>query len=110
MMVIEERNESRDEEYSRKLSQRVRAEMLGKPQENVCDMVNHPAHYTKGDIECIDAIAAAVTDLTGIEAVCTGNIIRYIWRWKHKNGLEDVKKCRWYIDLLINKLQKLETK
>lgn len=70
-----------------------------------CDMVNHPAHYTQGGIECIDAIKAAVTGLTGIEAVCTGNIIRYIWRWKFKNGLEDLKKCRWYIDKLIEELE-----
>lgn len=70
-----------------------------------CDMVNHPAHYTQGGIECIDAIKAAVTGLTGIEAVCTGNIIRYIWRWKFKNGLEDLKKCRWYIDKLIEEVE-----
>ena len=69
------------------------------------DMVNHPSHYTQGNIECIDAITAAVTGLTGMEAVCTGNIIRYIWRWKHKNGLEDVKKCRWYIDKLIEEIE-----
>ena len=105
MMVIEERDESRDEEYSRELSRRVRVEMLSKPQGSVCDMVNHPAHYTQGGIECIDAIKAAVTGLTGIEAVCTGNIIRYIWRWKFKNGLEDLKKCRWYIDKLIEEVE-----
>ena len=70
-----------------------------------CDMVNHPAHYTQGGIECIDAIKAAVTGLTGMEAVCTGNIIRYIWRWKFKNGLEDLKKCRWYIDKLIEEVE-----
>ena len=70
-----------------------------------CDMVNHPAHYTQGGIECIDAIKAAVTGLEGIEAVCTGNIIRYIWRWKFKNGLEDLKKCRWYIDKLIEEVE-----
>lgn len=70
-----------------------------------CDMVNHPAHYTQGGIECIDAIKAAVTGLTGMEAVCTGNVIRYIWRWKFKNGLEDLKKCRWYIDKLIEEVE-----
>lgn len=69
------------------------------------DMINKPPHYNQGGIECIDAIAAAVTGLTGMEAVCTGNIIRYIWRWKRKNGLEDVKKCRWYIDKLIEELE-----
>ena len=84
--------------------------MLNKPQGSVCDMVNHPSHYTQGGIECIDAIKAAVTGLTGMEAVCTGNIIRYIWRWKYKNGLEDVKKCRWYIDKLIKELEEAEGK
>lgn len=76
-----------------------------KAEKQPCDMVNHPAHYTQGGIECIDAIKAAVTGLTGIEAVCTGNIIRYIWRWKFKNGLEDLKKCRWYIDKLIEEVE-----
>lgn len=76
-----------------------------KVEKQPCDMVNHPAHYTQGGIECIDAIKAAVTGLTGIEAVCTGNIIRYIWRWKFKNGLEDLKKCRWYIDKLIEEVE-----
>lgn len=75
------------------------------PESKPVDMVNHPPHYTQGGIECINAIAAAVTGLTGMEAVCTGNIIRYIWRWKHKNGLEDVKKCRWFIDKLIAELE-----
>lgn len=65
------------------------------------DAVNHPEHYCQGGIECIDAIKAAVADLTGIEAVCTGNAIKYLWRWKHKNGTEDLKKADWYINRLI---------
>ncbi|MNO37517.1 hypothetical protein D3C76_276010 [compost metagenome] len=69
------------------------------------DNVNHPAHYTAGSIECIDAIDAATTDLNGPEAYNTGQIIKYIWRWKRKNGLEDLKKCRWYLDRLISKLE-----
>lgn len=67
------------------------------------DTVNHPAHYTQGGIECIDAIEAAVTGLNGIEAVCTGNAIKYLWRWKQKNGIEDLKKARWYINRLIER-------
>ena len=70
------------------------------------DTVNHPAHYTQGGIECIDAIAAAVSDLSGIEAVCTGNAIKYLWRWKKKNVVEDLKKARWYIDRLIAEREK----
>lgn len=67
------------------------------------DNVNHPSHYTRGGIECIDAIEAAVTGLQGIEAVCTGNAIKYLWRWKQKNGVEDLKKALWYIDRLIER-------
>ncbi|MBA9088777.1 hypothetical protein FHR92_005310 [Fontibacillus solani] len=69
------------------------------------DSVNHPAHYTAGNVECIDAIDAATTDLNGAEAYNTGQVIKYIWRWKRKNGLEDLRKCRWYLDRLIAKLE-----
>ncbi len=65
------------------------------------DAVNHPAHYTAGGIECIDAIAAATTGLEGIEAACTANAIKYLWRWKRKNGREDLRKARWYINHLL---------
>lgn len=67
------------------------------------DNINHPAHYTQGGIECIDAIEAAVIGLSGIEAVCTGNAIKYLWRWKQKNGVEDLKKAQWYIERLIER-------
>ena len=69
------------------------------------DMVNHPAHYTQGGIECIDALKAATVSKTGIEAVCTANAIKYLWRYEEKNGVEDVKKARWYIDRLIKELE-----
>lgn len=54
------------------------------------DMVNHPTHYTAGGIECIDGLKAATVGLEGIEAVCTANAIKYLWRWKFKNGKEDL--------------------
>lgn len=68
------------------------------------DMVNHPAHYTAGGIECIDALKAATVGLEGIQAVCTANAIKYLWRWKFKNGAEDLKKAIWYINRLIEEL------
>ena len=68
------------------------------------DMVNSPSHYVQGDIECIDAIAEVVKHLDGMEAMCTGNAIKYLWRWKHKNGAEDLKKAVWYIQRMINEL------
>lgn len=73
--------------------------------ESNVDMVNHPAHYTQGGIECIDALKAATVSKTGIEAVCTANAIKYLWRYEEKNGIEDVKKARWYIDRLIKELE-----
>lgn len=69
------------------------------------DKVNHPAHYTGGKVECIDAIEAATKDLTGFEGLCTGNAIKYLWRWKHKNGAEDLRKAKWYIDRLLKAIE-----
>jgi hypothetical protein len=66
------------------------------------DPINHPMHYTKGKVECIDALASATIELSGIDAVCTANAIKYLWRWKHKNGIEDLRKAKWYIDHLIS--------
>ena len=63
--------------------------------------VDHPSHYTAGKIECIEAIEAATTGLEGLEAVCTANVIKYVWRWKRKNGLQDLEKAKWYLDRLI---------
>lgn len=70
------------------------------------DNVNHPSYYTQGGIECIEAIKAATVNLKGIEAVCTANAIKYLWRWKEKNGKEDLKKAIWYIKKLIEEQEK----
>ena len=69
------------------------------------DPVNHPEHYTRGGIECIDAITAAVCELPGIEAWLVGQVIKYVWRYKWKNGLEDLSKARFYLDRLIAEIQ-----
>lgn len=65
------------------------------------DNINRPSHYASGKIECIEAIEVATEGLEGIEAVCTGNVLKYIWRWKRKNGVEDLKKAQWYLNKLI---------
>ena len=66
------------------------------------DNVNHPQHYqSKSGLEVIDVIDAFTDDLTGMEAVCTGNALKYICRWKNKNGIEDIKKAIWYLNKLI---------
>lgn len=69
------------------------------------DMVCHPPHYNQGGIECIDAIKAATVNKRGIEAVCVANVIKYLFRYETKNGLEDVKKAAWYLDRLIKELE-----
>lgn len=62
------------------------------------DPVNHPAHYTSGKIECIDAMK----EVLGSEVVkgfCLGNTFKYLWRRKDKGAEEqDVEKALWYFD------------
>lgn len=72
---------------------------------NKHDVVNSPSHYTKGKFETIDVIEDVVKGLPGKEAICVGNAIKYLSRYKHKNGIEDVKKARWYIERLIQTLE-----
>ena len=60
------------------------------------DTVNHPAHYTECSLECIDVMLAvfgrkAVTDF------CILNAFKYMWRYEHKNGLEDLQKAERYL-------------
>lgn len=71
------------------------------------DMVSHPPHYqSETGLEVIDVIEAFTFDLKGIEATDTGNIIKYICRWKHKNGLQDLEKASWYLQHLIKHVEK----
>lgn len=57
-------------------------------------------------IECIDAIKAALEcHEDPIGAWLTGQCIKYLWRWPLKNGLEDLKKCRFYLDRLIESFE-----
>ena len=66
------------------------------------DPVNHPAHYTAGGVECIDAITAALAcQIDPVSAWLTGQVIKYLWRWPQKNGAEDLRKARWYLERLI---------
>ena len=84
------------------------------------DSINKPEHYTFGKYECIDVIEelskqndkyecidvieelSKQNDLQGAEGFLYGNIIKYLWRYKHKNGIEDLQKARWYLDRLIS--------
>lgn len=82
-------------EYAEKLKK----ETVLKTEKKV-EAVDHPAHY-QGKIECIDCIDSAIGELKGIEAFCVGNAIKYLFRFKKKNGCEDLKKAIFYIDYVI---------
>ena len=69
------------------------------------EMVHHPAHYNQGKVECIDAMAAATVNKRGIEAICVSNVIKYLFRYETKNGLEDVKKAQFYLNRLVDELE-----
>ena len=72
------------------------------------DNIN-PQHYRNGEVECIEAIAAATINKPGIQAVCVANVIKYLWRYESKNRLEDVRKAQWYLEKLIEELEKHDT-
>lgn len=65
------------------------------------DPVNHPPHYKQGEIECIDAIRAALTP-EEFRGFCKGNVIKYIWRERYKGGDESLLKGVWYVNQLVN--------
>lgn len=73
-------------------------------------MVSHPDHYKSGKYEVIDIIDEFTKDLTGTEAVCTANAIKYILRWKKKNGVQDIKKAIWYLQHLVDKEEEKDSK
>lgn len=65
------------------------------------DNVNHPTHYTSTKIETIDIIQDKLT-AEAFEGFCIGNAMKYLTRYKLKNGLEDLQKARWYLDKIIS--------
>jgi hypothetical protein len=68
------------------------------------DNVNNPPHYNQAGIECIDAIEAALGD--GFQYYLQGNIMKYLWRYRYKNGVEDLRKAKWYLTKLIREMEK----
>ena len=63
------------------------------------DMVNNPPHYNKYGVECIEAIQSATGEV--YEYYLQGNIIKYLWRYRYKNGVQDLEKAQWYLSRLI---------
>ena len=82
-------------------------QLFDRPDDKAGDPVNHPDHYkSETGLETIDVIEAFTDGLMGVEATDTGNVIKYICRWKKKNGLQDLKKAQWYLNHLINHVEK----
>lgn len=74
---------------------------------NTNDLVNHPSHYqSRNGLEAIDVIEAFTSDLEGVEAFDAGNALKYLCRWKSKNGLQDLEKAKWYLEHLIKHVEK----
>ena len=74
---------------------------IDKHREVFKDNVNHPAHYTEGGIECIEAIEAQLTP-EEYRGYLKGNVAKYLWREKHKGGIESLKKAQWYLNRLVD--------
>lgn len=72
------------------------------------EKVNHPNHYTQGGMEVIDVIDAFTQECSGLESFYVGNIIKYVCRFKKKNGIEDLKKAQWYLSRLVEKEEQNE--
>ena len=72
------------------------------------DAVNHPPHYNKGGIECIDAIEAMLTQEEFI-GYLRGNSLKYRWRFRYKNGVQDLEKATWYENKLLETLKENAT-
>jgi hypothetical protein len=73
----------------------------------VNDPVNKPVHYNQSGIECIDAIEAMTEKMSGNIAPHAANVLKYLWRCEYKNGLEDIRKAKWYLDRLEKRWMEL---
>ena len=79
--------------------------MKNEPIHNGNDAVNHPSHYTAGEIEVINYIR----DKLGCEeftGYCIGNVMKYISRWRHKDGRQDLEKAKVYLQWAIESAQR----
>ena len=73
----------------------------------MADAVNHPNHYCKGGVECIDAIRASMTT-EAFAGYCKGNVLKYVWRYESKGGIEDLQKAAVYLNWLVQIVDKIE--
>lgn len=75
-------------------------------QDPVYDPVNRPKHYTQYRTEVIDIVEDVCKSIqNGFHGWLVGNIVKYVLRFQFKNGVEDLKKARFYLDKLINEME-----
>lgn len=79
-------------------------------EEQKFDNINHPARYCRNGVECIDVIDAVVANLDGEEAIRIGNAVKYLFRFKDKGCVEDLRKAIRYIEMAIEYEEKKERK
>ena len=72
------------------------------------DKVHHPSHYTCGDIEVIDYIRDKLTE-DGFTDYCIGNVLKYVSRWRHKDGVQDLEKALVYLTWAVENSKKNQT-
>ena len=75
------------------------------PESSKHDNVNSPKHYCKGGLECIQVIKAQLTP-EQYKGYLYGNVLKYMWRWPDKNGLEDLRKAAHYLMWLQEEVKK----
>ena len=68
------------------------------------DPVNQPQHYCQGGIETIEAIEASMSK-EAFRGFLKGNVLKYVWRYEHKNGAEDLRKAQWYLTRLVEEIE-----
>jgi hypothetical protein len=72
------------------------------------DFVNRPPHY-QGSVECIDAIEASMS-AEAFKGALKANVIKYVWRYETKGGVESLQKAQWYLNRLIVTIEAEEAK
>ena len=70
------------------------------------DVVNKPPHYNQGGMEAIDYIKQQLGE--GIVDYCEGNVLKYLHRWRYKNGLQDLQKAQWYLNKMVKEQEEME--
>lgn len=73
----------------------------------MADAVHSPSHYNKGGVECIEAIKASMTT-EAFAGYCKGNVLKYLWRYESKGGVEDLDKAIVYLNWLIGAACEME--